>query len=261
MAQGTGTKPQKEPGSDHLVGSDRVLAVLSELARHPDGVTLDTLSRELESPKPTIHRALAALRRVGFASQIRRGPYVLGDEFLRLAFANHEARPDHLRVQPVLEQLAARHREVTHYAVLDERSVVYRSKVDPSSGTVKLSSTVGGRNPAHCTAVGKLLLSYQLSDLPAVDQWVAGGALEKRTANTKLTATELQAEFDEIRARGYSTENEENETGVACLAIPVFFGSPTQPTGAISISALIYRTPLATLVDDVAELKHIVSGL
>jgi hypothetical protein len=44
--------------------------------------------------------------------------------------------------------------------VLDGRSVVLRSKVDPSAGAVKLSSTIGRRNPAHCTAVGKLLLSY-----------------------------------------------------------------------------------------------------
>src|ERR1700712_2538264 len=222
MTQSTGTRPQKEPGTDHLVGSDRVLAVLTELATRRDGVPRASPAQRRASPKPTIHRALAALRRAGFASQIRRGPYVLGDEFLRLAFANHEARPDHLRVQPVLEQLAARHREVTHYAVREDRSVVYRSKVDPSAGTVKLSSTIGGRNPAHCTAVGKLLLSYRLTDPRSVADWVAAGALEARTANTKLTAAELIADFPLIRARGYSTENEENETGVACLAIPVF---------------------------------------
>ena len=261
MVQDTGHGPAAEPGGpEQLVGSDRVLAVLTELARHPDGIALDELARRLASPKPTVHRALAALRRAGFAAQSRRGPYLLGDEFIRLAFSNHEARPDHLRVQPILEKLAARHHEVSHYAVLEDRWVVYRSKVDPSAGTVKLTSTIGGRNPAHSTAVGKLLLSYRLTDPRSVADWVAAGALEARTANTKLTAAELIADFHLIRARGYSTENEENETGVACLAIPVFLGSPKAPSGAVSISALVYRTPLATLVGDVPALLEIAAG-
>src|SRR6478609_9342386 len=108
-----------------LVGSDRVLAVLKELARHPDGVGLDELTRAIGSPKPTVHRALQSLRRAGLADQDARGHYVLGDELLRLAFAHHEARPEHVRVRPLLESLAARFGETAHYAVLDGAEVVY----------------------------------------------------------------------------------------------------------------------------------------
>lgn len=110
---------REETARAQPVGSDRVLAVLAELARHPEGIARQDLAGLLHSPQPTIHRALAALHRAGFAAQHRRGPYLLGDEFLRLAFANHEARPDHLRVQPILEQLVARDHEVSHYAVLE----------------------------------------------------------------------------------------------------------------------------------------------
>ncbi len=67
-----------------------------------------------------------------------RGQYILGDEFLRLAFAHHEARPDHIRVRPILERLAARFGETAHYAVLDGDSIVYRAKVDPTVGAVRL---------------------------------------------------------------------------------------------------------------------------
>ncbi len=235
-----------------------MLAVLTELAQHPAGAGLDELARALESPKPTIHRALAALRRAGFATQNGRGHYLLGDEFLRLAFINHEARPDHLRVQPILEELAKRHGETTHYAVLEDRFVVYRSKTDPIPGAVKLSSTVGGRNPAHSTAVGKLLLSYQLQDDAAVAAWVQAGDLAARTERTRTTAAELAAEFTLIRQRGFSTDDQENEPGINCLAVPVFLSSRTVPSGAISISALTYRTPLARLVDDVPAIRSIV---
>src|SRR3954468_10869575 len=145
-----------------LVGSDRVLAVLKELARYPDGVGLEELTRVIGSPKPTVHRALRALRRAGLADQDTRGHYLLGDEFLRMAFAHHEARPEHIRVRPLLETLAGRFGETAHSAVLDGREVVYRAKVDPPTGAVRLTSTIGGRNPAHATAVGKLLLAYRL---------------------------------------------------------------------------------------------------
>jgi DNA-binding IclR family transcriptional regulator len=241
-----------------LVGSDRVLAVLTELALHPAGVGLDELARIIDSPKPTIHRALAALRRAGFATQNGRGHYLLGDEFLRLAFNNHEARPDHLRVQPILEELAEKYRETTHYAVLEDRFVVYRSKTDPIPCAVKLSSTVGGRNPAHSTAVGKLLLSYQLPTDAAVADWVQSGELVARTERTRTTAAELAAEFRLIRQRGFSTDDQENETGINCLAVPVFLSSRTVPSGAISISALTYRMPLPRLIDDVPAIRAIV---
>ncbi|MEO8907686.1 MAG: IclR family transcriptional regulator [Microbacteriaceae bacterium] len=243
-----------------LVGSDRVLAVLTELARHPDGIGLDDLARRVTSPKPTVHRALVSLRKAGFASQDGRGHYVLGDEFLRMAFAHHEARPDHIRIQPVLETLAARYGETVHYAVLDGASVVYRSKVDPPSGGVRLTSTVGGRNPAHATGVGKLLLSYALLDRDAVEAWVGDRVLERRTGNTKTTVDRLQHELELVRERGYSIDEQENEPGINCLAVPAFLTSPTVPSGAISISALAYRTPLSTLVGDLDAIHSIIGG-
>ena len=239
-----------------LVGSDRVLAVLKELALYPDGVGLDELTRAVGSPKPTVHRALGALRRAGLADQDARGHYLLGDEFLRMAFAHHEARPEHVRVRPVLETLARRHGETAHYAVLDGPEVVYRAKVDPPSGAARLTSTVGGRNPAHSTAVGKLLLSYCLGSRRSVQTWIGRSPLPRRTPQTHCTATELHRELEEIRRRGYAVDDQENEVGVNCLALPVFLTSPTLPTGAVSISALTYRTPLATLVQALEEIRH-----
>ncbi|MFJ5309232.1 IclR family transcriptional regulator [Streptomyces sp. NPDC088350] len=247
--------------SSRLVGSDRVLAVLGELARYPDGVGLEELTRAVGSPKPTVHRALGALRRAGFADQDDRGHYVLGDEFLRLAFAHHEARPEHLRLRPLLHTLAARFGETAHYAVLDGREVVYRSKVDPPAGAVRLTSTVGGRNPAHATGVGKLLLAHQLDTLEEVEEWIGDFPLERRTPRTLCTAQDLHRELRAIRARGHACDDQENEAGVNCLALPLYATSPTTPSGAVSISALTYRTPLSTLLDALDEIRAVLGPL
>ncbi|MEV7394064.1 IclR family transcriptional regulator [Streptomyces sp. NPDC091215] len=258
-----------DPGEDggavgdgsRLVGSDRVLAVLKELARYPDGVGLDEVTRVMGSPKPTVHRALGALRRAGLADQDTHGRYVLGDEFLRMAFAHHEARPDHVRVRPVLEALARRFGETAHYAVLDGQEVVYRAKVDPPTGAVKLTSTIGGRNPAHATAVGKLLLASQLATVQEVGVWAGAKPLKRRTPRTLCTPIDLHRELRATAERGYGIDDQENETGVNCVALPVFATSPTNPSGAVSISALAYRTPLAALVDALDEIRALLGPL
>jgi IclR family acetate operon transcriptional repressor len=250
-----------EPAVNHLVGSDRVLAVLIELAGHADGVGLDELARTMGSAKSTVHRALASLKRAGLAEQDARGSYLLGDEFLRLAFNHHELRPEHVRVRPVLEELAQHFGETVHYAVLSDRSVVYRSKVDPPVGAVQLTSVVGGRNPAYCTAVGKLLLSYTLADDQAVRDWVGATELARHTDNTITSVDRLCEELEQIRRQGYSVDDQENEAGVNCVALPVFLTSPSIPSGAISVSGLFYRTPLHALVEEVETIRTIIGNL
>ncbi|MBY3985658.1 IclR family transcriptional regulator [Rhodococcus sp. BP-349] len=244
-----------------LVGSDRVLAVLKDLARFPDGASLDELTQASGSPKPTVHRALSSLRRAGLADQDGRGKYLLGDEVLRMAFAFHEARPEHLRMQPVLEALSDRFGETTHYAVLDGREVVYRAKVDPGVGSVRLTSMIGGRNPAHATGVGKMLLACRLRTRSEVKSWVGSFDLVRRTPNTLCTVNDLHDDFAATRERGFSIDDQENEMGINCVSLPVYSVSSSVPSGALSISALAYRTPLSSLLDAMDEIKHMTRDL
>jgi DNA-binding IclR family transcriptional regulator len=246
-----------DEAEERLVGTDRVLAVLIELASLPAGASLDEMVQRTGHPKPTVHRALASLRRSGLAAQNGRGHYILGDEFLRLAFAHHEARPEHIRVRPFLDRLSERFKETIHFAVLDGNEVVYRDKVDPLVGAVRLTSTIGGRNPAHCTGVGKALLATRLRTLSDVEQWIGDRILEQRTPNTATSAEELHARLVETRERGYAVDDQENEAGINCLAVPVYLLSPTTPSGAVSISAVSYRTPLAELVAAADEVRTI----
>ena len=244
--------------SSPLVGADRVLAILKALALFPRGVGLEELTKAVGSPKPTVHRALAALIRAGLANQDSHGHYSLGDEFIRIAFSHYEARPEEQRVAPVLEALAGRFGETTHYAVLVGEEVVYRWKVDPPDGDVRLRSNVGGRNPAHCTGVGKVLLSSRLRTGADVDAWMSGRSFERRTPYTRQSAEALHRDFQEARRNGYATDDQENQVGVVCIAIPVYLASPSTPSGAISVSALAYRTPLQTLIGSIDEIRGII---
>lgn len=244
---------------ERLVGSDRVLAVLKELAEHPGGIALDELAHQVGGSKPTVHRALAALRRAGLAAQAGRGRYELGDEFVRLAFRFHAARPEAARVEPVLRRLSEEFGETAHYAVLDGREVVYRAKVDPPIGSVRLSSEVGGRNPALSTAVGKLMASAVIRSRADLDAWLGDTALEPRTEHTIIDRDELVAELERTRARGYGLDDQESDLGVNCIAVAV--ASPSGEPAAVSVSALAYRRDLDRLVADLPRIREIVATL
>ena len=240
-------------------GSDRVLLALTTLANHADGASLDELARELETPKSSLHRALATLRRAGFAEQDDRGRYRLGTEFVRIAFEYQERRDDVALVQPVLRSLAGWLSETAHYAKLEGSEVVYLAKIEPAGQAIKLTSRIGGRNPAHSTGVGKALLAQTLPDAAAVREYVLRhGPLERRTERTLTAAHELADDLARTRERGYALDREESEPGVNCIAFPVFLDSPTRATGAVSVTALAMRTDIERLEGAAAGIRTVI---
>lgn len=249
-----------KPGVAPIKGADRVLAVYKSLAQFPRGASLDQIAEEVGSPKSSTHRALATLRRAGLAEQTPDGGYRMGLEALRLAFAYYENLDNRVLVQPALDELALRFGETVHYAELDGGEVVYVAKVVQRDHGVHMASRIGGRNPAHCTGVGKMLLSYELTDAAAVAGYVERYGLERRTDSTIVTAAALHKELEAIRAHGYSVDREENETGVGCVALPVFIGPGPRPTGAASVTTLLHRTSLDVLIGRVTEMAAILNG-
>lgn len=71
------------------------------------------------------------------------------------------------------------------------------------------------RAPAHCTAIGKLLLANRAErhahpdPLPAMSPW---------TVRTRLA---LERQLDDIRKRGFASARQEYVPGLACIAFPV----------------------------------------
>jgi IclR family acetate operon transcriptional repressor len=244
---------------DRLVGADRVLLVLKRLADHPKGVRLDQLARELGMPKSSLHRALASLRRARLAEQDESSRYRLGLELVRIASVYYQGLDRRSLVLPALEALAARLGETAHYAELDEAEIVYLAKVNPHGSAVHMTSVVGGRNPAHCTGLGKALLAFTLTTDDDVERFVAAhGPLGRRTHQTIVETGALAAELARTRERGYALDDQESEDGINCIAFPIFLDHPARPAGAISVAALLHRTPLEQLVAAAPELRALI---
>jgi IclR family acetate operon transcriptional repressor len=224
-----------------LEGVDRALRVLTLLGQRGDGWTLDELASETRLPKSSLHRLLMALKMRGFAVQpAPSGPYLLGPSALEVAFGFHEKLDVPIMMAPLLQELVDRYNETIHLAVLSGGDVVY---IDKREGThpFRMSSTIGGRNPAYRTGVGKALLAHTLVDRSAVNQYVEKyGPLVRQTPATATTATALNAELELTRSRGFALDLEENEPGVHCAAIAVTLGTG-RPVAAVSVTAPTMR--------------------
>jgi DNA-binding IclR family transcriptional regulator len=95
--------------------------------------------------------------------------------------------------------------------------------------------------PAHCTSTGKVLLG-QLSE-PELWQLLPHEALEGITPRSIVSRTGLEGELSRIRERGYATNREESEEGVASVAVPI----PTRAPGLLlALNAAAPQTRLPT---------------
>jgi DNA-binding IclR family transcriptional regulator len=251
--------PSRAESERAPAGADRVLATLRRLGSHPDGARLHELARALHSPRSSVHRALSTLKRADMVEQDDDGRYRLGYGFLQLAFNYYEQLDDVERVRPVLAELADYYGETVHFAVLRGSEVVYIAKVQSPRSQVHLTSVIGGRNPAHCTGVGKVLLAHELRDRDAVSRFVASaGPLEKRTERTVVSVRGLHERFQVIRSRGYGTDEEESERGVNCVALRLFLATRATPAGAVSITALAQRKPVGQLTESLGRAVAII---
>ena len=226
---------------------DRALRILTEIGEAPRGLSLDELWGRLRIPKSSLHRILAALKYRRFVSQPEPGgAYFLGTDMLATAFRFHDMLDMRALIHPLLARLTSELNETTHMAVLDGAEVVYQDKLE-ATHSIKLSSVIGGRNPANATGVGKALLAWTYPTDEALRAWASlYGPLPTPTQRTLGTVSKLAEQLAEIRHRGYALDIEENETGVRCAAVPIFLGRPS-PAAAVSITLLGARAEPARL--------------
>jgi IclR family transcriptional regulator, acetate operon repressor len=191
---------------------DKALLALQELGgAGSGGVPLAELAQRLGLNKTSLHRTLAALRFRGFADQDQAsGNYVLGvaAATLAAAFFSDDNLPQML--QNALTTLCAHADELVHLGVLSGAEIVYLDKVEPAR-PVRVWSTIGRRQPAATTALGRAILSRRSIDNGLL-AWYAG---------SHVAPAHLAQILDTALARGYATETEENEAGISCLAVPL----------------------------------------
>lgn len=217
-------------GAAPVQAVDRALLLLELLAQAGGRLAITDLAQRSRLPLGTVHRLLASLAARGYVRQDTDRRYALGTALLPLGDA--ATRMLGSWALPFLSQLAEQSGETANLAVLEDDHVTYLAQA-PGRHRMRMFTEVGRRVLPHSTAVGKVLLAWQDDD--QVHRVVTRFGLPARTANTLTTLAGFREELRVVRERGWAVDDEEEELGVRCLAVPV--GPGAGAVVAVSVSA------------------------
>jgi IclR family KDG regulon transcriptional repressor len=218
----------------------RALDVL-ELFLEGDGtLSAPDIVRRLRLPRTTVHELVTTLAARSYLVPVpgQPGRYRLGVRTYQLGSRYAELLDLAAEGQRVAREVAETCDETVHVAILEDTDVIYIAKVD-SIHAVRMVSAVGRRLPAHCTAVGKMLLaSLDEDELDA--RLEECGELVALTGNSITDADALRGELTAIKEHGTAAEHREANPDVSCVAAPVRDRSG-QVVAALSISVPMIR--------------------
>lgn len=208
---------------------DRVSLVLDAFDG-PGRLTLAQIVRRTGLPRSSAHRMLERLVQLRWLRRSGRD-YELGMRLVELgSLAVHQDRL-HRAATPLLHDLHRATGLVVHLAVLDGSDVVYLEKIGDRM-TAAIPTRVGGRQPAHCAAVGKAMLAYN-KEADVVD------LATRKTKYSISTPAQLGAELAKVRAHGVAFDREESLAGFGCVAASI--GAPGEAVAAVSVCGPMNR--------------------
>ncbi len=210
----------------------RTVALLDFFARQGGMYSLTQIQQELGYPKSSLYALLRTLVGLGWVETDPTGTlYRIGMRALLVGASYIDGDPVVGMAHETLEWLAEVTGETVHFGRLDDYDVVDLSS-RPSRHSLRPVVRVGRRMPAHSTALGKALLADRPDPILADD-------LEAQTENTLTDHSDLRADLQVVRRRGYSVDREENSSGVCCFGVALRLQRPARD--AISVSIPVTR--------------------
>ncbi|WP_244502352.1 IclR family transcriptional regulator [Streptomyces oceani] len=212
-------------------------------------LSLEDIARRTRLPRSTAHRILDQLVRLRWLEHTEFG-YGLGRRALGLGGGDGTHAEIRAAAAGRIHELHMRTGMVVHLAVLDGPEVCYLDKLGGRFAN-SVPSWVGGRAPAHSTALGKAMLAWLE---PEEADRLMDDTIGRLTRRTIADLPTLHQELNRIRRRrGLSFERGECAPEISCVAMAV--RGPEGPVAALSLAGE-ERAPLekvAPLVADAAR--------
>lgn len=228
-------KNSSKPKSEYTIQTVLNALRMLEVFHTESEMGVSDLARRLDLHKNNAFRLLATLEIAGYMQQAPTTElYHLGPKCLELGHAYKRSHALINQARPVLEELAASTRETAHLGILRGDEVVHLDGVLPEQ-LVLTGLRIGERVPAHCTALGKVLLANGGFEPGAPE-------LPRYTEATIIDVAKLADELRAVAMQGYAPDVEEYADGLRCVAAPVRDAS-SRVVAAISLSAPSFRLP------------------
>lgn len=222
-------------GDRYLVHSvARAMRLLMVVADGPsEGLSLSDLTRALGTSKSTALALARTLSGFDLLAEVRPGPrYTLGTALIRLGDLSRSHLPFGDIIRSVLADLAELTEMTARVAIWDAGYPVFVDRAD-GAGSVGFDRTLGRREVAHASSVGKAILATMTA--PQVGEVCARTGLTAQTARTITDLNSLLDDLAAVRARGFAIDDEESAEGVLCVG-GAFFGPDGECAGAISLT-------------------------
>ena len=222
----------------------RAFAILEQVARHRDGISLVELSKAVGLHNSTTFHLVQTMVALGYIRQVKENRrYRIGRPLFALAASALDEIEMVSLATPILEALSQETGECGHFAVrVGDAAVVIARTSGP--GAFQLADRVGVSRPLHCTALGKVLLAGLSPD--QFERLLARVVLTSHTPKSITNAEALRREIEDVRQIGYALDDGEFDPEVRCVAVAVreFAG---KAVGALGISGPIWRLSVQTL--------------
>lgn len=230
----------------------RAIRIIEAIARYESPPQLAEICREVGLPKPTVYRILATLEHAGW---VGREPgskrYASAQKLTATAGEILMRSPARASRHAILEELVEQIGETCNLTIPNVDAVLYLDRVE-TAWPLRVALGAGSRVPLYASASGKLFLSH----LPkrSRDRFLRLTPLIRHTGNTFTDPAKLSKELEEIRARGYATDNEEYLPGICCIAVPVRDGD-SRVVAAVAVHAPLARMRLDQAVEYLPMLR------
>jgi DNA-binding IclR family transcriptional regulator len=214
----TPAKAGRSADRTDMVG--KALGLLVLLGDEPRGASAAEISRRAQLPFSTTYRLLASLTRDGFVDYEAEGRrYHLGLRIFQLGqrVSNHHGFAG--TAMPVLRRVTGQTGEATILSVRDGHHHLTVNKVDGPK-MFRVTSDPGHLGSLSTTAVGKALVAF--AEDSEREKLLAELPLEPLTEKSITDRAAFRAEIELVRRRGFAVMDEENETGMRAVAVPVF---------------------------------------
>jgi len=210
-------KKARGDGSEFIESLDRGLRVLQSFGVDRRPMTLSDVAKASSLPRATARRILMTLEKSGFVSGDER-LFSLTPRVLLLASAYLASNQINTVMQPLMDEVSTKAKEVCSLALLDGDEVVFVARASParifSSGV-----DIGYRLPAFCTSVGRVLLG-RLSNKELATT-IDAMPIKSQTPETIVDKSLVIATITTDRSRGYSLVDQEAEAGFRSVSVPI----------------------------------------
>jgi IclR family transcriptional regulator, KDG regulon repressor len=229
-----GGRPKSRTRPDAVKSVAKVLDILEHLGAARRPVSVSDLARATGFNVSTAFRLVQTLVVRGYAEQqAGHRSYVLGPRVYQVASAYIKGNDLATLARPHLEALRDVLGETVDLVILSQGEIVQLCKAD-GQHVVSASIRSSEREPAYCTATGKVLLAGLETE--AFKSYLAGVSFHAYTAQTITSRAKLEREIAAVREEGYALDVEEYAENLCCVSVPVRDPASGAIAAAVSVA-------------------------